>query len=142
IFGLPAKVFALAGSYCLIAYIACAVLVGLIMLCFAELGSRFDRTGGPYLYARHAFGAVVGFEVGWLMWLARVTAFASLCNLFVSYLCVFVPAANQPSWRALVIVLVVSSLTAANIAGVRMSTRVSNFFTIGKLIPLLLFITV
>ena len=36
----------------------------LIALCFAELGSIFDRSGGPYLYAQAAFGSFVGFEVG------------------------------------------------------------------------------
>src|SRR5437667_8435690 len=77
IFGLPSKVFALSGSYSLIAFAACAVVVALIVLCFAEVSSRFDRTGGPYLYARTAFGPLVGFEVGWLTWLARVTSFAA-----------------------------------------------------------------
>jgi APA family basic amino acid/polyamine antiporter len=142
IFGLPSRVFALAGAYSLLAYLVCAVPVVLIILCFAEVGSRFKETGGPYLYARTAFGPLVGFEVGWLMWLGRVSGFAAICNLFVSYLSYFAPAVVDPSWRALVIVLVVSALTLANVAGVRITTRVSNFFTVGKLIPLLLFVTV
>ena len=85
IFGLPAKVYGLIGSYSLIAFLVCALVVTLIILCFAEVGSRFDATGGPYLYAREAFGSIVGFEVGWLMWLARITAFAANCNLLVGY---------------------------------------------------------
>src|SRR5215813_12630253 len=76
IFGLPSKVFAQIGAYSLFAFIACALVVTLIVLCFAEVASRFDATGGPYLYAREAFGSVTGFEVGWMMWLARLTAFA------------------------------------------------------------------
>ncbi len=140
IFGLPSRVYALAGSYSLLAYLVCAVPVVLIILCFAEVGSRFKSTGGPYLYARTAFGPLIGFEVGWLMWLARVSAFAALCNLFVSYFSYLVPMASAPPWRPLVIVAVVSSLTFANIAGVRMTARVSNCFTVGKLIPLLLFV--
>jgi amino acid transporter len=83
---------------------------------------------------------LIGFEVGWLMWLARVFAFAALCNLFVSYLSYLVPAVSGPSWRIVVIAVVVSSLTIANLSGVRITTRVSNFFTVGKLIPLLLFV--
>src|SRR3981081_4926110 len=67
IFGLPAKVFALIGSYSLIAFIVCALVVTLIILCFAEVGSRFDETGGPYLYAREAFGSTVAFGVGLLI---------------------------------------------------------------------------
>ena len=83
IFGLPARVHELLGPYALLAYLACALLVLMVVLCFAEAGSRFERTGGPYLYAREAFGPVVGFQVGWLVWLTRVTAFAALCNLLV-----------------------------------------------------------
>ena len=75
IFGLPARAFALAGVYSLAAYVVCAVPVASIVLCFAEVGSRFKETGGLYLYAREAFGPLVGFEIGWLSWLTRVTAF-------------------------------------------------------------------
>lgn len=140
IFGLPAKVFALIGSYSLIAFVVCALVVALIILCFAEVGSRFDATGGPYLYAREAFGPTVAFEVGWLIWLARLTAFAANCNLMVSYLTVFWPAASSPLPRALLITAVVVSLTALNVFGVRQAATVSNLFTVGKLIPMLIFI--
>ena len=78
IFGLPAKVYSLLGTYSLVAFVACAFVVVLIILCFAEVGSRFDETGGPYTYAREAFGSTIGFEVGWLSWLARLSAFANL----------------------------------------------------------------
>src|SRR5438445_11257522 len=111
IFGLPAKVFALIGSYSLIAFVACALVVTLIVLCFAEVGSRFDETGGPYLYAREAFGSTVAFEVGWLIWLARLTAFAANCNLMVSYLAFFWARANSTMPRALIITGTVLSLT-------------------------------
>jgi len=134
--------YALAGTYSLLAYFVCAVPVILIILCFAEVASRFRETGGPYLYARVAFGPLVGFEVGWLIWLGRITAFAALCNLFVSYLGYFVPALAIGSARSAVIGAVVSGLTVINIAGVRTTTRVNNFFTLGKLIPLALFAAV
>jgi amino acid transporter len=140
IFGLPAKVYALIGTYSLIAFVACAVVVILIILCFAEVSSRFDETGGPYRYAREAFGPAVGFEVGWLTWLARLTAFAANCNLMVSYLGFFWPAANTPLARAVIIVGVVVALAAVNIIGVRQATITSDLFTIGKLVPMLIFI--
>src|SRR5947209_3885269 len=119
IFGLPAKAYALIGSYSLIAFFACALVVLLIILCFAEVGSRFDETGGPYTYARAAFGPSVAFEVGWLSWLARLTAFAANCNLMVSYLAYFWPAADSAIPRATIILLVVLILTAINVRGVR-----------------------
>jgi basic amino acid/polyamine antiporter, APA family len=140
IFGLPAKVYALIGTYSLIAFAACAIVVTLIILCFAEVGSRFDETGGPYLYAREAFGPAIGFEVGWLSWLARLSAFAANCNLLVSYLGFFWPGATAPTQRAIIISLVVMSLAAINVIGVRQAAIASDFFTVGKLIPLLIFI--
>lgn len=142
IFGLPSKVFGSLGSYSLLAFAVCALVVTLIILCFAEVGSRFDATGGPYLYAREAFGSIVGFEVGWLLWLARITAFAANCNLLVNYLAFFWPAAGTGAWRAVIISAVVVLLTIVNIVGVRNAAIFSNLFTIGKLIPLILFVAV
>ena len=142
IFGLPAKAFSLIGSYSLIAFFACAFVVLLIILCFAEVSSRFDETGGPYTYARAAFGPTVAFEVGWLSWLARITAFAANCNLMVSYLGFFWPAANNFWPRATVIVLVVLALTAINVIGVRQAAIAGDVFTVGKLLPMLIFIAI
>ncbi|HEY7545796.1 MAG TPA: amino acid permease, partial [Blastocatellia bacterium] len=142
IFGLPSKVFKETGAYSLIAFAACALVVSLIVLCFAEVGSRTSETGGPYLYAREAFGPAVGFEVGWLMWIARLTAFAANCNLFVTYLSFFVPQASEPVWRAVIIIIVVLTLTTINVIGVRDAAIASNVFTIGKLLPIIIFIVI
>lgn len=142
IFGLPSKVYSLIGSYSLIAFVVCALVVMLIILCFAEVGSRFEQTGGPYLYAREAFGPAVSFEVGWLIWLARLTAFAANCNLMINYLSFFWAPANSGMTRALIIVAVVVVLTALNIVGVRQATIANNVFTVGKLLPMLMFIAV
>jgi len=140
IFGLPSKVYLLIGTYSLIAFVACALVVAMIILCFAEVGSRFKETGGPYLYAREAFGPTVAFEIGWLIWLARVTAFAANCNLLINYLSYFWPQVTGSFWRPSLILLVVVILTVINILGVREAAIVSNAFTIGKLIPIILFI--
>jgi len=142
IFGLPAKVYALIGTYSLLAFVACGFVVVLIILCFAEVSSRFEDTGGPYIYSQSAFGPTVAFEVGWLIWLARLTAFGANCNLLVSYLTYFWPSANQPTFRASIIVVVVLVLTVVNLVGIRQAAMVSNVFTIGKLIPILIFIAV
>ncbi|MEQ1923654.1 MAG: amino acid permease, partial [Pyrinomonadaceae bacterium] len=139
IFGLPAKVYAQIGSYSLIAFLACAGIIALIVLCYAEVSSRFSTTGGPYLYAREAFGPVVGFEVGWLYWVVRVTTFAANCNLLVTYLGFFVPGASEGAMRIAFISLVVLIITVVNVIGIRESARMTNFFTVGKLLPLLIF---
>jgi APA family basic amino acid/polyamine antiporter len=140
IFGLPSKVYDLIGTYSLIAFVACALVVALIILCFAEVSSRFDETGGPYLYAREAFQPAVAFEIGWLIWLARMTAFAANCNLLINYLSYFWLPATTPLWRATIIVLVVIALAAINLLGIRQAAIVSNAFTIGKLVPIIIFI--
>ena len=98
IFGLPSEVFSRIGVYSLAAFVVCAAAVALIVLCFAEVSSRFSDTGGPYLYAREAFGPLVGFEVGWLMWVARLTAFAANCNLFVAYFGVLRAVGAPAAW--------------------------------------------
>lgn len=140
IFGLPATVYKLIGTYSLIAFVACALVVALIILCFAEVSSRFKETGGPYLYAREAFGPTVAFEIGWLIWLARITAFAANCNLLINYLSYFWTSATSSIWRPTIIVLVVAALTVINLRGVKQAAIVSNGFTIGKLIPIVVFI--
>jgi len=137
IFGLPARAFALAGVYSLAAYVVCAVPIFLIVLCFAEVGSRFKETGGLYLYALAAFGPLVGFEIGWLSWLTRITAFGGLCNLFVDYLAYFIPAVASGVGRSIAIIIVLSALAVVNVAGVRIASTVGNVFTVGKLLPLL-----
>ncbi|MFZ1702299.1 MAG: amino acid permease [Pyrinomonadaceae bacterium] len=142
IFGLPAKVYAQIGTYSLMAFVACGVIVGLVLLCYAEVASRFSATGGPYLYAREAFGSVVGFEVGWLYWIARVATFAANCNLLVTYLGFFVPGANEGGLRIALVSLIVLVITVVNLLGVRESATMTNIFTIGKLVPLFIFVVV
>ena len=140
IFGLPSKVYSLTGSYSLLAFAACALIVVLIAFCFAEVSSRFTETGGPYLYAREAFGSVVGFEVGWLLWIGRLTASAAICNVMVSYLSFFWGWTGSGFWRAVIITTVVVTLAAVNIIGVSESAILNDILTVGKLIPLLLFV--
>jgi len=140
IFGLPAKVYSLIGTYSLIAFVACAFVVALIILCFAEVSSRFEETGGPYLYAREAFQPAVAFEIGWLIWLVRVTAFAANCNLMINYLSYFWLPATTPFWRTAIIVFVVAVLAIINLLGIRQAAIVSNVFTIGKLVAIIIFI--
>jgi len=140
IFGLPSEAFSRIGVYSLAAFIVCGAAVALIVLCFAEVASRFTQTGGPYLYAREAFGPAVGFQVGWMMWVARTTAFAVNCNVLLAYLTFFVPAAGGGLVRAGIITLIVVSLTAVNVVGVRDAAVVTNVFTVAKLVPLAIFV--
>ncbi len=139
IFGLPSKVAALIGGYSLAAFVVCALIVAFIVLCFAEVASRFKTTGGMYLYAHEAFGPIAGFEVGWLYWVVRVTTFAANCNLLLAYLGFFYPWANEGGIRIFLIAFVILVITAVNFIGVKESAFVTNIFTVGKIVPLLVF---
>ena len=139
IFGLPAKVFALTGGYSLLAYIACAAVMGVITLCMAEVTTRFTATGGPYRVTHEAFGPAAGFVIGWLLYLTRLTAFATIANVFVTYLAGFWPAVGAGTGRAALVTALVATLTALNLVGIRQTATANNLFALGKLAPLLLF---
>ena len=142
IFGLPSKVFRLSGVYSLLVLCICALVVFSIILCFAEVSSRFDSTGGPYIYTLTAFGRFPAFLMGWLLELARIVTFAALINLLVTYLSVFSPAFSNETVRVVVMTVLVGALTLINHIGVTSSTRVNNVLTISKLLPLIAFIVI
>ena len=140
IFGLPSKVTALLGSYGPWAYVAAALGMGIIMACFAEVASQFSEAGGPYLYAREAYGRLTGIQIAWLTWLVRLASGAANANIFVQYLAEFVPGANMGLARALVLAVIIGVLAAVNIRGVKDGVNVSSFFAVAKLLPLSIFI--
>jgi amino acid transporter len=142
IFRLPADSFKEVGVYSIAAFLVCAVVVFVIILCFAEVSSRFDKTGGPYLYALTSFGPLPAFLTGWLLLITRFITYAALINLLVTYLSVFSVWFELRSARIITIILLTLFLAYVNHIGVKNSTRVNNFLTIGKLLPLLLFIIV
>jgi APA family basic amino acid/polyamine antiporter len=140
IFVLPAQVAGILGPAALSAYVVAGLAVGLIVLCFAEVGTMFERSGGPYLYARAAFGNWIGFEIGWMLLLSRLTAVGAISNAFASYLGFFWAPAAAGAGRILVITVSVGLLGAVNYFGVRYGAWVSNLFTVSKLVPLTVFI--
>src|ERR1051325_5500717 len=140
IFGLPARIFGLVGDFSIVAFIGGLIFVSLIVICFAEAKSRFCDTGGPYLYAREAFGPVIGFETGWLTWLARVSAFAANSNLLAGYVDYFWPGVASGAARNVFLTAIAIAFTTINVVGIRNAARVNNLFAAGKLIPIVLFI--
>jgi amino acid transporter len=142
IFGLPSKTFKEIGVYSIVAFLVCAVAVFVIILCFAEVSSRFEKTGGPYLYALSSFGRLPAFLTGWLLLITRIITYAALINLLVTYLSVFSDWFIQPRSRIITIIMLTLLLAYINHVGVKNSTKVNNFLTVGKLLPLLLFIIV
>jgi basic amino acid/polyamine antiporter, APA family len=136
VFGLPSTVAGLLGNFSPIAVLLAGTGMGVIFGCFAEVASRFQQAGGPYLYARAAFGRGMGIQMAWMLLLGQVAAPAANANLFVIYLGEFWPHARDPLPRALILTILVGVLALINVRGVRAGTQVSNFFTAAKLIPL------
>ena len=140
IFLLPADVAKQVGPWGPLAFMAVGLLSLSIALCFAEVGSRFETTGGPYLPARAAFGRFVGFEVGWMMWFARVTSHSSVVNGLTLALAFYWPALAAGAPRAATITGLTALLTWINVRGIKQSSWFVNALTIGKLLPLAIFI--
>ncbi|HXC00758.1 MAG TPA: APC family permease [Terriglobales bacterium] len=141
IFGLPATVAALLGKRSVVAVLIAGGAMGVIMACFAEVASQFSEAGGPYLYARTAFGRLTGILVGWMLYLGQTAAPAASANLFVIYLAEFWPAAKQPWPRFVILTLLVGVLALINARGARQGTAVSNVFTVAKILPLLMVVS-
>lgn len=140
IFGLPDDVARELGPHALWAYALAALCVGALMGVYAELGSRYPEAGGSYLWARDAFGRFAGIEMGWFVWLTRLASAAAAANLFVVYLGEFWPGATQPAVRAVILASLIGGLAFVNYRGVQAGARVSNIFTVAKLLPLLVLV--
>ncbi|MFL5618722.1 MAG: APC family permease [Gemmatimonadaceae bacterium] len=139
IFRLPSGVAAEAGAAAPLAYLACTVAMGLIVLCFADAGSRVSMTGGPYAYVETAFGPFVGFVAGVLLWVGVTLAVSAVSSFFADSLVALVPALGVTG-RAVAITVVLIMLAAANVRGARGVTRFNAAATIAKLLPLALLI--
>jgi APA family basic amino acid/polyamine antiporter len=142
IFLMPSQVAAQIGAWSPIAFVLMGFASMTVALCFAEVGSRFDGTGGPYLYTRAAFGRFVAFEVGWMQWFTRASSQASVMAGIAVALGYYWPAATAPWPRALLLTAVTAFLTWINVRGIRQSAWLVNALTIGKLLPLAIFIVI
>lgn len=142
IYGLASQVFAKSGSFSLFAMLICAVVITLIILCFAEVGSRFNETGGPLVYAHEAFGPFAGFMTGWLSLVLRIIGIAAISNICVSYLGFFLPFAQSTSGRSVMVVLLILGLCFVNFLGIKQTILLNNIFTVGKIGTLVFFVAV
>jgi basic amino acid/polyamine antiporter, APA family len=139
IFGLPSIVAAGLGANAVLAYAVCAVLIGLVGLCFAEAGSRVGGAGGLYAYVTVPFGSVVGGVAGTLLWFANgAAASAAVVNLLVDTLATGAPALGGSVPRALLIVSLYGVLAAVNVRGVRYGVSLNAVLALIKLVPLVL----
>lgn len=140
IFALPGKVAVNAGLLSPWLFLVVGVLFLSVVLTFAELASYYDKTGGPVIYATEAFGPLVGFSTGWVIYLARMTAFAANANVMATYLGSLSEVFAGDLARGTIISVVTIGLTWANLLGVRDGVRTMGVFTILKVTPLVLLV--
>ncbi|MDO8835787.1 MAG: APC family permease, partial [Vicinamibacterales bacterium] len=142
IFLMPSQLAAAVGAWSPIVIVLGTLVTMLIALSLAEVGSRFDATGGPYLYARAAFGRFVAFEVGWMQWFTRATSHASVANGLALALGYYWADAASGVWRVAIITGITAILAVINLLGIKQGSRTVNVLTVAKLLPLGLFIIV
>jgi amino acid transporter len=142
IFRLPAGLYATLGQGSPFAYVVCAVVIGLIVICFAEAGSRVSQTGGLYAYIEVGFGPLVGFVAGVLLWVGMTSALSAVAVFFADAVGALVPALSAPLMKNLVITAILVVFAAVNVRGVVNATRFNVVMTFAKLAPLALVIVV
>jgi amino acid transporter len=141
IFVLPAFAVLQLGTAAPLAYVACAIIIGLVVMCFAEAGSRVSATGGPYAYVETALGPMWGFVAGCLVLATGTSAAAAVSSVLARSILTLAPGTSI--WvNRLVIVLLVSTLVAINYRGVKTGARVIETVTVAKLLPLLAFVAI
>lgn len=138
IFRLPADMAATLGSVAPVAYLLCAIAMGLIVLCMAEAGSRVSLTGGPYAYVEVAFGPLPGVIAGFLLWMLLTFAMAAVATVLVANLGALVPALSSRLAGALVLVVIYAVYAVVNVMGVERGARLNTVMTVAKIFPLLL----
>lgn len=140
IFQLPAAVYPEAGVWSPWLFLIIGILVITIVLTFAELASYFKDSGGPVLYTSTAFGPLIGFSTGWILFISRMTAFAANTTVMAVYLGALVPWFGEGIGRAILICVVCGALTYANYVGVRTGVRTMAVITFFKLAPITIMI--
>ena len=143
IFILPAYVAGYLGAMGFLAYLFCSVLIGLIMLCFAEMGSTKTSRGGAYTMIKDAFGPLAGFLSNTLFWFGYgILSDAAIINVMSDMLGIWFPSFNEFWFRSLFIFVVIAVFALVNIRGVKSGIRMVIILTILKLTPLVLLVVI
>ncbi len=142
IFVLPALVATGLGAAAPLAFLVCAIAMGLFVTSFAMAGSRVSLTGGLYAYVEVAFGSYVGFLAGILYFLLAVLSVSGVVNVLATSVGVLAPPLATKVARFVIILSVFGFLAAINIRGVRTGVRVVGAVTLIKLLPLIVFVLV
>lgn len=115
----------------------------LLALTFANLGARYPQTGGPYAFAKIAFGEFAGFINAWIYWIGGCIGNAALLTAFAGYLAFFIPTVRESGMIAFIVTSALLWLfTYINIKGVRGAGLINLITTVLKILPLVFFIII
>lgn len=142
IFGLPEALHAAVDAFAPWLLLIGGVLVLSIVICFAELASLTERSGGPQRYVGDAFGAYPGFVVGWIFFSARLISQGANVLVLVAYAAALWPAVGHGVGKVTTILVILGSLTLINVIGIKRVVSVLGVMTLFKLLPLLLLMLV
>lgn len=142
IFLMPGKAYVLMGTSSLWVYVFITLLAGSMALCFAEAAGYFKSNGAAYVYVKEAFGNLPGFEVGIMKYIVQIIAWSTMAVGFVTALSAIWPAAGSGMVKNVIVIIILAGLGVVNYAGVDLTKYINNIATVGKMIPLVLFIAV
>jgi len=139
IFVLPATVAAGLGNAGILAYLFCTVIIALVVLVFAEAGSRVTLTGGPYAYVEIALGGYAGVLTAVLLYLSDVTAAGAVATVLTGSIGRTAGVTGAMPIAVMTIALV-AAIATFNVRGVKSGASLVEVLTAAKLVPLLLFV--
>lgn len=142
IFVLPAIIAEIMGASGIIVYLFCGFLIALVMLCFAEAGSKVTRSGGGYAYVETAFGPFPGYLAAVFLVMGGVFSDAAVANALTELVGLAFPVFKIPTVRILFMLLIFSGLATLNVIGVKQGIGLVKINTVAKLTPILLLIVI
>lgn len=137
IYVLPAIVSIRLGAAGILGYLFCGIMLIAIILCYMEIGSKINTSGGSYIYVEKAFGPFAGFVANWLYsfgW--GILGSAALMNVIADSFAVLFPVFSNPFVRALLYFVLLGTMVWVNVRGAKQSVKLLEYITIIKLIPL------
>jgi basic amino acid/polyamine antiporter, APA family len=135
VFGLPSAL-AMFGPISLVAFILVSIGSLALAVVFGRLASRIPGSGGPYLYARAAFGDFAGFLNAWSYWVTAWAGNAAIVVALVGYVEVFANTGHNVFWSIVIGIVCLWIPVAINLFGLRSMGGAQTIFTILKIVPL------
>ncbi len=141
VFALPSAL-ASYGPISLVAFALVTLGAIALALAFKALNRRVPGSGGPYLYARDAFGDFAGFVNAWCYWITAWAGNAAIVVAWVGYVEVFWNTSHGKAWSVVIAVVGLWLPAAVNLAGLRSISAVQIITTVLKFAPLVFMATV